>query len=137
MLNGRYWVRTSDPFRVKEVRYHCANRPWLLTITSAPQKIQACRKNFFCGGRGEGVQGCRGAGGVLGLTHSESVRSWGATDEPEGPLNVGAIRESPLHLGFYFQICVSPINITNCAPTKTCPTLITYYLLLITYYLPR
>ena len=26
-LNGRYWIRTSDPFRVKEVRYHCANRP--------------------------------------------------------------------------------------------------------------
>ena len=24
---GRYWIRTSDPFRVKEVRYHCANRP--------------------------------------------------------------------------------------------------------------
>ena len=31
-LNGRYWIRTSDPFRVKEVRYHCANRPhdWIL-----------------------------------------------------------------------------------------------------------
>ena len=26
-LNGRYWTRTSDPFRVKEVRYRCANRP--------------------------------------------------------------------------------------------------------------
>ena len=25
---GRYWVRTSDLFRVKEARYHCANRPW-------------------------------------------------------------------------------------------------------------
>ena len=25
--NGRYWIRTSDPFRVKEVRYRCANRP--------------------------------------------------------------------------------------------------------------
>ena len=24
---GRYWVRTSDLFRVKEARYHCANRP--------------------------------------------------------------------------------------------------------------
>lgn len=24
---GRYWVRTSDPFGVNEVRYHCANRP--------------------------------------------------------------------------------------------------------------
>lgn len=24
---GRYWDRTSDPFRVKEVRYRCANRP--------------------------------------------------------------------------------------------------------------
>jgi hypothetical protein len=28
-LNGRYWIRTSDPFRVKEVRYRCANRPIL------------------------------------------------------------------------------------------------------------
>ena len=27
MKYGRYWIRTSDPFRVKEVRYHCANRP--------------------------------------------------------------------------------------------------------------
>ena len=25
--DGRYWVRTSDLFRVKEARYHCANRP--------------------------------------------------------------------------------------------------------------
>ncbi len=24
---GRYWVRTSDLFRVREARYHCANRP--------------------------------------------------------------------------------------------------------------
>ncbi len=28
MMNGRYWIRTSDPFRVKEVRYRCANRPF-------------------------------------------------------------------------------------------------------------
>jgi hypothetical protein len=28
MLGGRYWVRTSDLFRVKEARYHCANRPY-------------------------------------------------------------------------------------------------------------
>jgi hypothetical protein len=27
LLNGRYVTRTRDPFRVKEVRYHCANRP--------------------------------------------------------------------------------------------------------------
>ena len=27
LQNGRYWIRTSDPFRVKEVRYRCANRP--------------------------------------------------------------------------------------------------------------
>ena len=26
-FGGRYWVRTSDLFRVKEARYHCANRP--------------------------------------------------------------------------------------------------------------
>ena len=26
-LSGRYWDRTSDLFRVKEARYHCANRP--------------------------------------------------------------------------------------------------------------
>lgn len=31
-LYGRYWIRTSDPFRVKEVRYHCANRPCDLLI---------------------------------------------------------------------------------------------------------
>ena len=24
---GRCGIRTHDPFRVKEVRYHCANRP--------------------------------------------------------------------------------------------------------------
>ena len=24
---GRYWIRTSDPVRVREVRYLCANRP--------------------------------------------------------------------------------------------------------------
>ena len=30
-FGGRYWVRTSDLFRVREARYHCANRPfsWL------------------------------------------------------------------------------------------------------------
>ena len=26
-FGGRYWVRTSDLFRVREARYHCANRP--------------------------------------------------------------------------------------------------------------
>ena len=26
-LRGRYWDRTSDLFRVREARYHCANRP--------------------------------------------------------------------------------------------------------------
>ena len=30
-FSGRYWIRTSDPFRVKEVRYRCANRPDVLT----------------------------------------------------------------------------------------------------------
>ena len=29
-LGGRYWVRTSDLFRVREARYHCANRPALV-----------------------------------------------------------------------------------------------------------
>ena len=28
-FGGRYWVRTSDLFRVREARYHCANRPFL------------------------------------------------------------------------------------------------------------
>jgi hypothetical protein len=28
-FGGRYWVRTSDLFRVREARYHCANRPAL------------------------------------------------------------------------------------------------------------
>jgi hypothetical protein len=32
---GRYWIRTSDPFRVKEVRYHCANRPQDVSQTQA------------------------------------------------------------------------------------------------------
>ena len=31
---GRYWVRTSDLFRVKEARYHCANRPKVLATVS-------------------------------------------------------------------------------------------------------
>lgn len=31
-IDGRYWIRTSDPFRVKEVRYHCANRPQALIL---------------------------------------------------------------------------------------------------------
>ena len=28
---GRYKIRTCDPFRVREVRYHCANRPRRVT----------------------------------------------------------------------------------------------------------
>ena len=28
-IRGRYKIRTCDPFRVREVRYHCANRPGL------------------------------------------------------------------------------------------------------------
>src|SRR3954463_16555047 len=28
LAGGRYWVRTSDLFRVREARYHCANRPF-------------------------------------------------------------------------------------------------------------
>ena len=27
LCGGRYWVRTSDLFRVREARYRCANRP--------------------------------------------------------------------------------------------------------------
>ena len=30
--DGRYWVRTSDLFRVKEARYPCANRPRLFNL---------------------------------------------------------------------------------------------------------
>ena len=30
--NGRYWFRTSDLFRVKEARYHCANRPGISNL---------------------------------------------------------------------------------------------------------
>lgn len=29
---ARYWVRTSDLFRVKEARYHCANRANYLAV---------------------------------------------------------------------------------------------------------
>ncbi len=32
LKHGRYWIRTSDPFRVKEVRYRCANRPHRATL---------------------------------------------------------------------------------------------------------
>ena len=28
-ISARYWDRTSDPFRVREVRYRCANRACL------------------------------------------------------------------------------------------------------------
>ena len=30
-IRGRYKIRTCDPFRVREVRYLCANRPGLRT----------------------------------------------------------------------------------------------------------
>ena len=39
LLNGRYWIRTSDPFRVKEVRYHCANRPHLFSLNHQVQRF--------------------------------------------------------------------------------------------------
>ena len=34
---GRYWDRTSDPFRVKEVRYRCANRPSMTLKDGSPK----------------------------------------------------------------------------------------------------
>jgi hypothetical protein len=37
---GRYWDRTSDPFHVKEVRYRCANRPFLLSCDVAVKCIE-------------------------------------------------------------------------------------------------
>ena len=37
--NGRYWIRTSDPFRVKEVRYRCANRPHSQSLKHHRQSI--------------------------------------------------------------------------------------------------
>src|SRR5690625_494820 len=38
---GRYWVRTSDLFRVKEARYRCANRPrW---VRDSNPCIRLCR----------------------------------------------------------------------------------------------
>ena len=37
--NGRYWIRTSDPFRVKEVRYHCANRPHQTILDHGPSGL--------------------------------------------------------------------------------------------------
>ena len=41
LLNGgRYWDRTSDPFHVKEVRYRCANRPFLLSCDVAVKCIE-------------------------------------------------------------------------------------------------
>ena len=36
IAGGRYRTRTCDPFRVREVRYHCANRPGMKkTVTSS------------------------------------------------------------------------------------------------------
>ena len=32
-FGGRYWDRTSDLFRVREARYRCANRPWVLLFS--------------------------------------------------------------------------------------------------------
>ena len=30
--SGRYWDRTSDLFRVREARYRCANRPFVVFL---------------------------------------------------------------------------------------------------------
>jgi hypothetical protein len=45
VFHGRYWIRTSDPFRVKEVRYRCANRPHrqILNHRSPPAQVGAGR----------------------------------------------------------------------------------------------
>ncbi len=38
---GRYWTRTSDLFRVKEARYHCANRPLRMYATDVQYPRQS------------------------------------------------------------------------------------------------
>lgn len=51
-INGRYWIRTSDPVRVKDVRYHCANRPENLNLAQSRTNQQsgsvALRAFRFC-----------------------------------------------------------------------------------------
>ena len=36
---GRYWVRTSDLFRVREARYHCANRPFVQEVKTGFEPV--------------------------------------------------------------------------------------------------
>ena len=44
---GRYWIRTSGPFLVGEVRYRCAKRPLILSyvkvITAPNHQATAAR----------------------------------------------------------------------------------------------
>ena len=44
--DGRYWIRTSDPFRVKEVRYRCANRPRALMLAQGELRSWPARRAY-------------------------------------------------------------------------------------------
>ena len=37
--SGRHWVRTSDLFRVREARYHCASRPRLFEVETGFEPV--------------------------------------------------------------------------------------------------
>ncbi len=41
---GRYKIRTCDPFRVREVRYLCANRPGLYHLTETIMLRIPCKR---------------------------------------------------------------------------------------------
>ena len=64
-VRARYWDRTSDPFRVREVRYRCANRAY--------QAIQLC-------GGGDGIR--TRVNGFAGRCLASRPRHRGAGIEP-------------------------------------------------------
>ena len=43
-IRGRYKIRTCDPFRVREVRYLCANRPGLCHLTETTMFRIPCKR---------------------------------------------------------------------------------------------
>ena len=47
---GRYWIRTSDPFRVKEVRYRCANRPHPKSLKHRGPHLRAAAEQVVMAG---------------------------------------------------------------------------------------
>ncbi len=62
LFDGRYWIRTSDPFRVKEVRYRCANRP-VRNVRTDPLEPIGNIGNLTDPGIAENPQNPQGLGG--------------------------------------------------------------------------